>query len=144
MAESLEATVEEYHRALAAFVLGDCSLQEALYARRDDVTLANPLGPPARGFDAVARALRSAAAQLRDGEIVGFERIAEGSGDDLAYTIEVERSRVKFGGADERMPSSLRVTTIYRRAEDGWRLQHRHADPITAPRPIETVIETER
>ena len=141
MAESLEATVEEYHRALTAFVAGDCSLQEALYSRRGDVTLANPLGPPVRGFEAVSQALRSAVAQLRDGEIVGVERVAEGASDDLAYTVEIERSRAKFGGAEQASSSSLRVTTIFRREDDGWRLVHRHADPITTRRPIESVIE---
>ncbi len=57
------------------------------------------------------------------------------------YTLEIERGRMKVGGDDEIVPVSLRVTTIFRREDGGWRVVHRHADPITAPRPIESVLQ---
>jgi len=34
---------------------------------------------------------------------------------------------------------ALRVTSLYRHEPDGWRLVHRHADPITEVRPAESV-----
>jgi ketosteroid isomerase-like protein len=88
----------------------------------------------------VSNALCRAAAQLSDGEILASEQISGYSSGDLAYTLEIERSRVKVGGAREATPSSLRVTTIFRREDDGWKVLHRHADPIT-PQPIESVIQ---
>jgi ketosteroid isomerase-like protein len=60
---------------------------------------------------------------------------------ELAYIVEIERDRVKVGDADAFAASSLRVTSIFRREDGEWRLVHRHADPITAPRPIESVLE---
>jgi ketosteroid isomerase-like protein len=59
----------------------------------------------------------------------------------LAYIVEIERNRMKLGGADESSPVALRVTTIYRREDDGWRIVHRHADPITSLRPMASVVE---
>ena len=141
MDSDLEEFLEQYHRTLEAVVKGDPSPQERLWSRRDDVTLANPLGPPALGWTEVSNALRRAVSQLSDGEVLASERISGYSSGDLAYFLEIERFRVKVGGAREPLPSSLRVTTIFRREEDGWKILHRHADPITKPRPIESVVE---
>jgi ketosteroid isomerase-like protein len=142
MSESdLAQTIEQYHRALDAFVTGDPEPDKRLFSRRDDVTLANPLGPPARGWNRVEETMERAASQLRDGESIAFERISEYATADLAYIVEIERTRVKLGGAAEAAPTSLRATTIFRREDDGWKIAHRHADPITAPRPPASIVE---
>jgi len=140
-ASDLAHVIEEYHRALEAFVKGDPEPNKKLFSRRDDVTLANPLGPPALGWNQVEATLDRAASLLREGEPISFERISEYATADLAYILEIERTRAKAAGADEMSPISLRVTTIFRREDDGWRIVHRHADPITSPRPIESALE---
>jgi hypothetical protein len=43
--------IEQYHRALDAFVQGDPEPVQQLFSRRDNVTLANPLGPAVRGLE---------------------------------------------------------------------------------------------
>jgi ketosteroid isomerase-like protein len=68
--------------------------------------------------------------------------VSTGIGTDLAYTVEVESYRARVGGAEEIVPVALRVTTIFWREEGMWKVVHRHADPITAPRPPESVIHT--
>jgi ketosteroid isomerase-like protein len=138
----LEQVRQEYHRALGEFVRGNPEPQKQLFSRRADVTLANPLGLPVRGWDQVARALEQAAAQIRDGEPTQFELVSEYVTPDLACTIEVERGRMKLGGSPDLVRATLRVTTVFRREEDGWRIAHRHADPIAGPRPIESTVAT--
>src|SRR5205085_2543887 len=96
--------------------------------------------PPVRGWAEVERATDRAVSQLREGEPVRFERISEYATQDLGYILWIERTRVKMGGSDEMRPTSLRVTTIFRREDGDWRIIHRHADPITAPRPIESIV----
>jgi ketosteroid isomerase-like protein len=140
-ASDLAQVMEQDHRALDAFVKGDPEPKKRMFSRRDDVTLANPLGPPARGWNQVEKTLEHAASQLREGEAIGFERISEYATDDLAYIVEIERYRGKVGGVDEIAPNSLRVTTIFRREDGEWKVVHRHADPITSPRPIESTLE---
>jgi ketosteroid isomerase-like protein len=133
--------MEAYRRGLDAFVKGDPEPVKTLFSRRDDVTLANPLGPPVRGWNDVEKASDRGASQSREGELTGWETISEYATPDLAYSVAIQRSRIKLGGSDEMSSVSLRVTTIFRREDDGWKIVHRHADPITSPRPIESVAE---
>ena len=79
---------------------GDAGPAKALFSRRDDVTLANPFGPAARGWSQVEPTLERAAAHYRDGEATGFERISEYATAELAYIVEVEQLHAKVGGAD--------------------------------------------
>ncbi len=141
LAVDLVHAVDRYHEAVNAFVNGDPEPEKELYSHRDDVTLANPLGPPAHGWRQVEQALERAASQVRGAEPMRFERIADYGTADLAFILELERVRMKIGGSAETMPVSLRTTTIFRREDDGWKVLHRHADPITSPRPVESVVE---
>ena len=117
-------------------------MYKSLYSRRDDVTLANPFGPPARGWNAVSATLDRAAANYRHGEVVGFENVSTVVTTEHAYTVEIERYRAQVGEAEAISPVAVRVTTVFRREDGVWKVAHRHADPITVPRPPESVIQT--
>jgi len=141
MTSDLNRLRDQYHQSVAAFIQGDPDVQKQLWSRRDDVTLANPLGPPAKGFDAVCQAADSAALQVSEGEGYTFDTITWVETADLAYEVGIEHSRAKLGGAAEKVPISLRVTTVFRREDDGWKIVHRHADPITTPRSARSVAQ---
>jgi ketosteroid isomerase-like protein len=141
VAQDGELPLEEYHRAGLEITNGNPEVYKALFSRRDDVTLANPFGPPVRGWSDVSATLDRAAANYRNGEIVGFENVSTVITPDLAYTVEIESYRARVGGREELVPVSLRVTTTFRREDGIWKVVHRHADPITAKRPPESVIQ---
>ena len=141
MTSDLNKLRDQYHQSLAAFIQGDPDVQKPLWSRRDDVTLANPLGPPEKGFDAVWQAADRAALQISEGEGYTFDTITWVETADLAYEVGIEHSRAKLGGAAEKVPISLRVTTVFRREDDGWKIVHRHADPITTPRSARSVAQ---
>jgi ketosteroid isomerase-like protein len=105
------------------------------------VTLANPFGPPARGWDEVAKTLERAASHYTDGEATGFENVAKYITPELAYTVEIERCKAKVEGRDDVTPIAVRVTTIFRPEDGTWKVVHRHADPITTAQPAESVIQ---
>lgn len=142
MTHEHDLPLDEYHDAGLQITNGNPDVYKRLYSRRDDVTLANPFGPPARGWSQVSARLDGAAANYRDGEVVGFENIATVIAPELAYTVEIESYRARVGGGDERLPVSVRVTTVFRREDGVWRVTHRHADPITTARPAESVLQT--
>lgn len=138
--ESFEQAIEASHQALNEIIRGNPEPFFDLYSRSDEATLANPYGPPARGFEEIQAGGRRAAANYRDGRVIGFQTFAKHAGDELGYTLEIERFETKVAGADELSPVALRVTSVFRREDGGWALVHRHADPITAPRSGESVI----
>ncbi len=72
----LEQVLKEDHEALEAFVRGDPEPKKRVYSREDDATLANPLGPPVRGWADISKALHHASGLLSDGQVDGFARIS--------------------------------------------------------------------
>jgi ketosteroid isomerase-like protein len=139
--DDLNATIEQSHRAIDAFVKGDPAPLQALYSQREDVTLANPFGPAQRGWAQVRDTMARAAEHYRDGRTLGFDRISEHVTAELASIHELERLEARLGGSEEMTPVSLRCTTVFRLEDGRWKIVHRHADPITETRPAESVIQ---
>jgi ketosteroid isomerase-like protein len=140
VAQQHDLPLEEYHRAGLEITNGNPEVYKALYSRSDDVTLANPFGPPVLGWSEVSATLDRAAKNYRDGEVIGFENVSIVITPELAYTVEIESYRARVGGAADIAPVAVRVTTVYRREHGAWKVMHRHADPITGSRPAESVI----
>ena len=139
--DDLDQVIERSHLTLGEIVNGDPEPLKEMYSHRDDVTLANPFGPPVRGWDEAARTMERAATNYRDGEIVSFENVAKFVTAELACIVEVERYRAKVGGSADITPVTLRVTSILRPEDGTWKSVHRHADPITTPQPAESVVQ---
>jgi ketosteroid isomerase-like protein len=55
--------------------------------------------------------------------------IASYVADDLVVLATLERTNAEVGGLPAQ-DWALRVTLVYRRHGDGWRLAHRHADAL--------------
>ena len=139
--DDVDQLIEQWQLAAGEFVKGNPEPVKKLWSRREDVTLANPFGPPVRGWDEVAKVTEHAASQVRDGELVSVEIVAKHVTAELAYVVEIERPKAKIGGSEDITPFALRVTMIFRPEDGGWKIVHRHADPITTPQPAESVIQ---
>jgi ketosteroid isomerase-like protein len=113
---------------------------QMIFSHQEDVTLANPFGPPVRGWEQVSATMERAASTFRDGE-VSFEIVAKYSTPEFAYVVEMKRAKAKLGGRQDAAPIALRVTIILRPEDGTWKVVHRHADPITTAQPIESVLQ---
>jgi ketosteroid isomerase-like protein len=137
----LDRAVERYHRALTEFIKGNPEPNQEVFSHRADVSLANPLGPVALGWEQVVATMNRAAALLRDGEDLTVETLVRSVTSELAFIVHVERCRARVGGGQEIVPIALRVTTIFRPEDGTWKVVHRHADPITSARPPESIVQ---
>ena len=142
MAESdLDQVIAQYHLGLDEFAKGNPEPVIKMLSQRDDVSLANPIGPAVRGWKQVVEAGQRAASQVREGESKIFENLVKVVTPELAFIVEKEWPRTKVGGRPDLATIELRVTTIFRREDGVWKIVHRHADPITSDRPAESMIQ---
>jgi len=134
--DEFEQAVEHYHQALREVSKGNPEPVLRMFSDRADVLLCNPFRPFAIGPDEVAQATRGAAARFRDGEIT-FTIVAKHQSGELGYIVETEEFT---GWLDGGGSGSLRVTTIFRSEDGAWRVAHRHADAVTTPQSLESVL----
>jgi uncharacterized protein (TIGR02246 family) len=137
---ALEATIEESHEALRKILNGDPSGYAALFADRDDITLGNPFGAFGKGREAVLKALDNASTKYHDGSVLAVDRVAVYGNDTFVCLVEVEHDRAKLGASSDFAEFAARVTSVYENVGGSWRLVHRHADPITTPRPADSML----
>jgi ketosteroid isomerase-like protein len=105
--DNLDQVIEQCQRALDEFVKGNPEPMQEMFSHREDVSLANPFGPPARGWDEVARTMERAASNLKEGGMVAFEELAKYVTPELAYTVWLEHQKAKLGGRGDVTRSLL-------------------------------------
>ena len=140
--DDVDELIERYYRAQREFLRGNPEPVKNLFSHTEDVSLANPYGPPVRGFDEVAKNIEHAASLHSDGTFLGWQIVAKYVTAELAYVVQIERAEAKVGAREEITPLAVRATMNFRpEEEDEWKIVHRHADPITTPQPAESVIQ---
>lgn len=140
--ENFTDAISASHSATDRIMRGDAGGFKDLYSRSGDITLGNPFGGFGRGREGVFEQLDRAASYFSDGRATEFEQIAKAAADEFAYTVEVERVEVKVAGRAKQSEFAARVTSVYRREEDGWKLIHRHADPRVSRQTADSVLQT--
>ena len=139
--EGVDQLIEQYHLATDEFLKGNPEPTKRLFSHQEDVTLANPLGPPVRGWEQVAEVLEHASSISRDGELTSVETVAKHVTPEQAYVVQIERPKAKVGAREDITPFALRATMIFRPEDGEWKIVHRHADPITTAQPAESLIQ---
>jgi ketosteroid isomerase-like protein len=137
----VDQLIKQYQLALDEFMKGNPRPVQELFSHRDDASLANPYGPPVRGWEGIAKTTEHAASLRRDGRAAGFEIVAKNVTPELAYVVQIEHMESKVGEREDVTPYALRATMIFRPEDGTWKVVYRHADPITTPQPAESVIQ---
>ena len=122
----LAEALEQVRLALEEMGSGNPEPYIACWADSDDATLFGAWGPIDKGFRRLAKTFRWVGSRFRSGRLVPEHSVVASSGD-LAYTVGFERGEVTVDDGPPRL-MTIRVTHIYRRFGDTWRLVHRHAD----------------
>jgi len=95
--DDVDQLIEQYQLALDEFMEGDLELVQELFSHREDVSLANPSGPPVRGWAEIAKTTEHVASLRRDRRATSFEIVAKNATPELAYVVQVEYLEPKVG-----------------------------------------------
>lgn len=133
-----QAMLDKYAEASALFYDGQPEAVKALWSHADDVTLSGAAGgSTARGWRDVSSRLDWASSQFLDSNgSRTTEPIQMAVSGDFAYIVRYEHIRYRPRGKQEDAKRDYRVTTIFRREPEGWRVVHRHADTLMTRQDI--------
>jgi ketosteroid isomerase-like protein len=124
--ENLTRALQRVDQALTAMRAGDPQPYIDCWAETSDVTLFGAWGPIEKGTPAVTETFRWVANRFTGG-MTDVENTVVDASSDLAYTVGFERGPASVnGGPMQEMV--IRVTQVYRREGNDWKLVHRHAD----------------
>jgi ketosteroid isomerase-like protein len=109
------------------FAQGRPAAFKALWSHSDDVSICGAFGGIESGWKNVAARLDWAGSQFSEGTRTR-EEVRSAVGADFAYIVQTEHIRFRVPVRSEPLTLELRVTMVFRREADGWRIVHRHAD----------------
>ena len=137
--DELRRTVDQLGVANDRMMQGESAPWKELLSKRDDVVLLGAFGGYIHDRTEVdARFDRTA--QAYAGGHASFENLATWIGADLACTVDLERHHEQYLAGRGPMTITYRVTHVFRREPEGWKVIHRHADPLAEFRGPESVF----
>jgi ketosteroid isomerase-like protein len=107
---------------------GNAAAYKAIWSHADDVTLIGGFGGEVeRGWSKVSQRIDWVASQFSKGTNT-IERIVSHADGKTGYVVQIERIRFQVAGQAKDSTRDYRVTMLFLREVDGWKLVHRHAD----------------
>ncbi len=135
--EAFQALLGRADAAQVELQNGRPAAYQALWSRADDVTLAGGFGGAIeQGWEHVSRRLDWVGTQFAQGSNT-IERLVAHESGDLGYVVQIEHIRFHVPGNVEASRRDFRVTMVFRREADGWRIVHRHADSSIVKQPAQ-------
>ena len=140
---SFEQFLPQFERGIGRFLNGDPTLWKQNASQSPDATIMGAWGAYEKGWSEASPRYDWAAARFKDnGATVKVEYLSSGVSGDLAYTVAIERSRVRIAGQEQPAIMSLRATHLFRKENGEWKMLHRHADPLTGKTSPAAVLES--
>jgi SnoaL-like domain len=121
------AFIAKLEAAENQFAQGHPAAFKVLWSHGDEVSLCGGFGGVESGWDKVGTRLDWASSQISEGTR-SRDEIRSIVGADFAYVVQTEQIRFRVPGRPEQSTLDFRVTMVFRRDSDGWRIVHRHAD----------------
>jgi ketosteroid isomerase-like protein len=138
--DEIRLASEQFYASLNRLVNGDPSPMLEVWSHDPDVTTTmNPRGRVNVGWEEVRAGWERAAQSMSDGQVSVQDLVVVPLANDVAYTLGREHGEVTVGG--QPVLIDWRVTTIYRREGERWKVVHNHTD--FSPTMVESIAALE-
>jgi ketosteroid isomerase-like protein len=125
-----EQFMKQRSEAALAYINGNATPLDEIVAHSSPATFFRPSGHYYQGAEAVRSQYESDATSFESGSEGQLEILHMAASDGLAYWVGFQRATTRLRGAPEPVTFNLRITELFRREGDSWKLIHRHADPL--------------
>jgi ketosteroid isomerase-like protein len=137
--DEVRTASEQFYAALNKMANGDASAMSEIWSHDTVVTAMHPVGGRHVGWDEVRDSFQQVAEIASDGRVRLDDQMIQVTGA-MAYEIGSERGQASFAG--QQVTLDHRVTNIYRREADSWRIVHHHTDTSSAMLDVLKRIQT--
>lgn len=125
-----EEFMKRREAAAGAYTNGDAGPLAELATNNLPATFFSPRGDYKQGADEVVSSYKNDVAAFAEGSKNHLEILQMAASDGIAYWVGFQRALVNMKGQDAPIPFNLRITEIFRREGDDWKMVHRHADML--------------
>ena len=112
------------------FLNGDPEPNSQLITDVSPATFFGPVGGYVQGAERVAARYKSDSEVFESADNISFEILQMEANDSIAFWVGFQHASARMRGRTEVVPVNLRVTEVFRRENEDWKLIHRHADPM--------------
>lgn len=130
--ENFKQFMKQREDAARAYVCGNPAPVASITTRVSPATFFGPRGDFHQGADNVLSTFNKDAAIFGTGGDTNFEILDMAASDSIAYWVGFQRATAQMHGRKDVIPMNLRVTEIFRREDNEWKLIHRHADLLAS------------
>lgn len=125
---SFETMLDKLDVAIEEFVNGEHEKFTDFWAHNENITIAGGFGGPVeKGWTAIEKRLSRVGNAYKKTEF-NTERILSKAEGDLGYLVQHEYFKVFNEDGSLHSTRSYRITMVFEKIEEDWKLVHRHAD----------------
>ncbi|MEO8605691.1 MAG: nuclear transport factor 2 family protein [bacterium] len=132
--DDFAAAVDAANRANEALLAGSSAALRACFSHGEDISLYGGFGGHEVGWAQIGPRLDWVAQSFAGGHCT-YEPISRVVGGDVGLAVQFERGEAQLRGHGAAQRLNLRVSMVFRREADAWKMVHRHADPLIDKTP---------